>query len=276
LKLSYYIFTCFILLVTQGVRASNETKAEVNPLQNVVMELLARNGVTREMKVPECVISNKLDGVVARRIDATRTTLWIGESAHDGIAQWSAGLYTLSRGAIEAELRFYNPSNSTMVLPKWAIGCGTTIQANTVLSFSQQWLPSHTNLMPAVTSIPPPSQSAKALVKKAIAFRKKGEGAKASKSLRMALLAEPLDIWSVVERTFLEDDGEGAIQSLIKNRANPAILFESVCNAYLDEASFKEVEVLLAQAQDFPEFEKARESVKLRLQSKRKGEEKSK
>jgi hypothetical protein len=276
LKLSYYIFTCFILLVTQGVRASNETKAEVNPLQNVVMELLLSNGVTREMKVPECVISNKLDGVVARRIDATRTTLWIGESAHDGIAQWSAGLYTLSRGAIEAELRFYNPSKSTMVLPKWAIGCGTNIQANTVLSFSQQWLPAHTNLMPAVTSIPPPSQSAKALVKKAIAFRKKGEGAKASKSLRMALLAEPLDIWSVVERTFLEDDGEGAIQSLIKNRANPAILFESVCNAYLDESSFKEVEVLLAQAQDFPEFEKVRESVKLRLQSKRKGEEKSK
>ena len=32
----------------------------------------------------------------------------------------------------------------------------------------------------------------------------------ASKTLRMAAKSEPLDVWNLVERTFLEDDGEGA------------------------------------------------------------------
>jgi len=34
--------------------------------------------------------------------------------------------------------------------------------------------------------------------------------AQSSKALRMAAKSEPLDVWNLVERTFLEDDGEGA------------------------------------------------------------------
>jgi hypothetical protein len=153
------------------------------------------------------------------------------------------------------------------LLPKWAQVCGTNIARNTVLAFSQQWLAEHTNSMPVVTSIEPPKQSAKKLVKAAIEFRRKGDGAKASKSLRMALLSEPLDIWSVVERTFLEDDGDGAIDVIMKNRFNPAACFESVCEAYLEEKAFKEVEVLLAQAQDFPDFDNVREKIKAKMQA---------
>jgi hypothetical protein len=92
----------------------------------------------------------------------------------------------------------------------------------------------------------------------------------------MALLAEPLDMWSLVERTFLEDDGDGAIDVIMKNRFNPAIHFESVCGAYLEEKAFKEVEILLAQAKGFPVFDVVREKVKSRLQSRAKDKEVSK
>ena len=267
MKLKHCIIAFILLLASQGVNAEGVSQGVQNPLRNVVMDLLAHGGVLRGMKVPECVASNKLDGVVAQRIDSSRTTLWIGEMSHDGVAAWSAGLYSLSRNSLEVELRFFNYSNSPIALPQWALECGTNIAPNTVLAFSQQWLISHTNTMPAATMIQPPTQSAKKLVKAAIEFRRRGDGAKASKSLRMALLAEPLDIWSVVERTFLEDDGDGAIDVIMKNRFNPAACFESVSEAYLEEKAFKEVEVLLAQAQDFPDFDNVREKIKAKMQA---------
>lgn len=267
MKLKHYIVALILLLSSQGISADGVSQKLQNPLRNVAMDLLARGGVSRRMKVPECVASNKLDGVVAQRIDASRTTLWVGEMSHDGVAAWSAGFYSLSRNRLEVELRFFNRSDSSISLPQWALEYGTNIAPNTVLSFSQQWLPVHTNSMPVATSVQPPEQSAKKLVKAAIGFRKMGDGAKASKSLRMALLAEPLDMWSVVERTFLEDDGDGAIDVFMKNRFDPAAHFESVCESYLEEKAFKEVEILLAQAQDFPVFDIAREKIRARLQS---------
>ena len=273
MKLKHSIIAFILLLASQGVNAEAVSQGVQNPLRNVVMDLLSRGGVSRRMKVPECVASNKLDGVVAQRIDASRTTLWIGEMSHDGVAAWSAGLYSLSRNSLEVELRFFNYSNSPIALPQWALSCGTNIAPNTVLAFSQQWLISHTNTMPIATSIQAPQQSAKKLVKAALEFRRRGDGAKASKSLRMALLAEPLDMWSLVERTFLEDDGEGAVDVIMKNRFNPAIHFESVCEAYLEEKAFKEVEILLAQAKGFPVFDVVREKVKSRLQSRAKDKE---
>ena len=40
--------------------------------------------------------------------------------------------------------------------------------------------------------------------------------ARASKELRMAAKSEPLDVWNVVERVFLEDDGEGAAEGVAR------------------------------------------------------------
>jgi hypothetical protein len=251
LKYKIHILTSVLLVCAQVAAAGGEAAEKPNPLQSVVLELLARNGIERRMKVPECVVSNKLDGVVVHSLDAVRTTLWIGEPAHGGKAAWSAGLYTLSKGEMEVELRFFNHGETALKLPEWAYGCGTNIAAGTAMAFRQQWLPVHTNAMPASISVPPPEKTAAGFVKSAIGYRRKGDGAKASKALRMALAAEPLDAWSVVERTFLEDDGEGAVEALIRGRANPALHLESVCRAYVGEKAFKEAVILLDQSSGY-------------------------
>jgi hypothetical protein len=260
----------FILLSSQNVRAKEEAK---NPLRDIALELLSGEGVTRRVKIPSNVSSNALDAAIARSIDASRTTLWVGENSRDGVARWSAGFYTVSRGSIEVELRFFNYSSSELSLPKWACLGVTNIPANTVLSFSQRWLPVHTNSTPVAVSLEPPSQSADALVKSAIRYRKAGDGAKASKSLRMALLAEPLNVWSVVERVFLEDDGEGALEALMKNRVKNAEDFETVATSYIQVNAYSEVETLLSQSQQYPVFDKVRKNIENKLRSTQKSKE---
>ena len=56
--------------------------------------------------------------------------------------------------------------------------------------------------------------------------------ARASKELRMADRSEPLDVWNVVERAFLEDDGEGAAEGMARFCGDATMPFMQMMDHY--------------------------------------------
>lgn len=92
------------------------------------------------------------------------------------------------------------------------------------------------------------AREAKVQVMKAYALRNLGRLREASKALRMAQASDPLDQWSIAERIFMEDDGEGAVEALGENRGLKAQqLLETVCD-YWGVGAWEEVEALCGQA----------------------------
>ena len=86
------------------------------------------------------------------------------------------------------------------------------------------------------------------LIREAYDLRQKGRFAPASKALRKAAACNPLDVWNRVERTFLEDDGEGAVSAACQNRGDPVATLKNILSAYEQLGATNEVAVLRRQA----------------------------
>lgn len=90
--------------------------------------------------------------------------------------------------------------------------------------------------------------SANLHIREAYALRRKRQFAPASKALRKAATCNPLDVWNRVERTFLEDDGEGAVSAACQNRGDPVATLKTILSAYEQLGATNEVAVLRRQA----------------------------
>lgn len=75
---------------------------------------------------------------------------------------------------------------------------------------------------------------------------------KSSKRLRMAARSEPLDVWNLVERAFLEDDGEGAAECAARFGGDPGAVLAEVIEEYRRIGAAHEAELLRRQAGDPP------------------------
>ena len=96
------------------------------------------------------------------------------------------------------------------------------------------------------------AKEAKLHVLKAYILRQLKQDTQSSKELRMAASCDPLDVWGVLERVFLEDDGEDAVKTFARgpkyNRGLKAQqLLEAVCD-YWSIGAWKEVVALAQQA----------------------------
>ena len=92
-----------------------------------------------------------------------------------------------------------------------------------------------------------PIAEAKRLVAQAYALRQKRKFPMASKTLRAAEACDPLDAWSAVERTFLEEDGEGAVAAAREGRAHPDVSVSQCRAAYLQIGATNEVRLIDSQ-----------------------------
>ena len=66
----------------------------------------------------------------------------------------------------------------------------------------------------------------------------------ASKTLRAAEASDPLDVWSAVERNFLEEDGRGAVAAAREGRARPDVSVSQCRAAYLQIGATNEVRLI--------------------------------
>ena len=89
-----------------------------------------------------------------------------------------------------------------------------------------------------------PIAEAKRLVAQAYALRQERKFPMASKTLRAAQASDPLDAWSAVERTFLEENGEGAVEAAREGRANPDMSVSLCRTAYLQIGATNEVHLI--------------------------------
>ena len=89
-----------------------------------------------------------------------------------------------------------------------------------------------------------PIAEARRLVAQAYALRQKKKFPAASKTLRAAQASDPLDVWSAVERTFLEEDGEGAVEVAREGRARPDVSVSQCRAAYLKIGATNEVRLI--------------------------------
>ena len=89
-----------------------------------------------------------------------------------------------------------------------------------------------------------PIAEAKRLVAQAYALRQERKFPEASKTLRAAEACDPLDAWSAVERTFLEEDGEGAVDAAREGRSRPDVSVAQCRAAYLQIGATNEVRLI--------------------------------
>lgn len=89
-----------------------------------------------------------------------------------------------------------------------------------------------------------PIAAARELVAQAYALRQQKKYPHASKTLRAAEASDPLNAWGIVERVFLEDDGEGAVDAAREGRAHPDVSVSECRAAYLQIGATNEVRVI--------------------------------
>ena len=90
----------------------------------------------------------------------------------------------------------------------------------------------------------PTIAEAKRLVAQAYALRQERKFPEASKTLRAASACDPLDVWSVVERNFLEENGEGAVDAAREGRSRPDVSVAQCRAAYLQIGATNEVRLI--------------------------------
>ena len=81
----------------------------------------------------------------------------------------------------------------------------------------------------------------------AYALRQERTFPMASKTLRAAQASDPLDVWSAVERTFLEEEGESAVEVAREGRARPEASVSQCRAAYLQLGATNEVRLIKRQ-----------------------------
>lgn len=83
---------------------------------------------------------------------------------------------------------------------------------------------------------------------KAYVLRRLQRFQEASKTLRRAAALDPLDAWNVIERVFLDDDGEDAVSTVCRDRADAVRTLRVVIGVYRSLGAQEEIAEIRRQA----------------------------
>ena len=173
-----------------------------------------------------------VDWRIVRRRRSRIRDVWIGGTAPTNGTPWRLGVSRATGGTFLLDGRLWPFETSPCAVTNT---CATNAHVRLVACAESP--------AAAVT----PIAEAKKLVAQAYTLRQQKKFPEASKTLRAAEACDPLDAWSVVERVFLEEDGEGAVDAAREGRARPDVSVSACRAAYLQIGATNEVRVIDSQ-----------------------------
>ena len=191
---------------------------------------------TRRMPDAEALAAacTNVDWRIVRRWRSRRRDVWIGrdDSAAGGVP-WRLGVSRERDGVFVLDARLWpfktDPSSVT-----------NTCATNATVRISARAASAATGGPGAVPAI----AEARRLVAEARSLRLAGQLPAASKTLRKADAQDPLCAWSAMERAFLEDGGDGAVEVAREGRARPDDAVARCRAAYLQIGATNEVRLV--------------------------------
>lgn len=170
-----------------------------------------------------------VDWRIVRRRRSRIREVWIGGTAPTTGTPWRLGVSRATKGSFVLDGRLWPFESSPSAVTNT---CATNAHVRVVARAAD-----------AAAAIAPITE-AKKLVAQAYALRQEKKFPAASKTLRAAEACDPLDAWSAVERTFLEEDGEGAVDAAREGRARPDVSVSACRAAYLEIGATNEVRLI--------------------------------
>ena len=170
-----------------------------------------------------------VDWRIVRRRRSRVREVWIGGTAPEDGAVWRLGVSRATDGTFALDGRLWPFASSPCAVTNT---CATNAQVRVVACAADA----------AAAAVP--IAEAKRLVAQAYALRQERKFPEASKTLRAAEASDPLDAWSAVERTFLEGEGDGAVDAAREGRAHPDVSVSQCRAAYLQLGATNEVRLI--------------------------------
>lgn len=170
-----------------------------------------------------------VDWRVVRKRRSRQHMVWIGGIEPAGRATWRLGVIRDRGGAFALDARM------------WPFAADPSAVTNSLATNAHVRVVSRA-ADPAAAAAP--IAEAKRLVAQARELRLQGKFPAASKMLRAAGTRDPLDAWNLVERTFLEDGGEGAVAAAREGRAYPEVSVSQCRTSYLEIGASNEVRLI--------------------------------
>ena len=188
---------------------------------------------TRYMPDADAVaaVCTNVDWRIVRKRRSRQREVWIGGTAPEGEGGtvWRLGVSRGTNGSFSLDGRLWPFTSSPCAVTNT---CATNAQVRVVARAADA----------AAAAVP--IAEAKRLVAQAYALRQERKFPEASKTLRAAAASDPLDAWSAVERTFLEEEGEGAVDAAREGRAHPDVSVSQCRAAYLQLGATNEVRLI--------------------------------
>ena len=176
-----------------------------------------------------------VDWRIVRKRRSRQREVWIGGTAPGDGAVWRLGVSRQTDGVFVLDGRLWPfPSSPSAVTNT----CATNAHVRVVARAAD------------AAAAAEPIAEAKRLVAQAYALRQERKFPMASKTLRAAEANDPLNAWSTVERTFLEEAGEGAVDAAREGRAHPDASVAQCREAYLQLGATNEVRLIDRQLEN--------------------------
>ena len=170
-----------------------------------------------------------VDWRIVRKRRSRVREVWIGGTAPEGGTPWRLGVSRETDGSFTLDGRLWPFASSPCAVTNT---CATNAHVRVVARAA------------GAAAASAPRAEAQRLVAQARQLRQERKFPEASKTLRAAQACDPLDVWSVVERNFLEEDGEGAVAAAREGRARPDMSVSQCRAAYLQIGATNEVRLI--------------------------------
>ena len=170
-----------------------------------------------------------VDWRIVRKRRSRVREVWIGGTAPEGGTPWRLGVSRETDGSFTLNGRLWPFAPSPCAVTNT---CATNAHVRVMARAAD------------AAAASAPLAEAQKLVAQARQLRQERKFPEASKTLRAAEACDPLDVWSVVERNFLEEDGEGAVEAAREGRARPDMSVSQCRAAYLQIGATNEVRLI--------------------------------
>jgi len=225
MKLLFLAMSCAVIACADDM--ADYCRDIVEPaLAGVFEATWTPRGPTAESIAAVCT---NVDWRIVRRRRSRIRDVWIGGTAPTNGTPWRLGVSRTTNGSFVLNGRLWPFETSPCAVTNT---CATNAHVRLVARAAD------------AAAAGAPIAEARELVAQAYALRHERKFPEASKTLRAAQASDPLDVWSAVERTFLEEDGEGAVEVAREGRARPDVSVSQCRAAYLKIGATNEVRLI--------------------------------